>query len=1548
MTEQNKLYDEQTRTVVSDLVLSTNELTRYVISLLDSVSVDVDSLIAQLGDATDKIDEGVASLEQIRTQTLQDIHKAQDDISGVYEVFMKESQKLRNDLAGMYTQADALDNRIDTLEGAEADLRTLYATLGTVADAIEADINTSNIKVRDIQGRIAQAEVDVTGLRSQLSALSVDIQTNMLSVADFEARMSVLEQKVTSAASDIRNISDQISKAVVDINTINQRVAEADQTSRDALSLADTAYATVNSLTIDVNVLSTKLDSITNTYNQLYSSIADANAAVAKVNSDVNTLIDNVNSTTTGLTNRLAVMGNDLQEASVRLDSATSALNQMQISIEVLNQDYQSLNGQIQNQILDATNAVRSANTTATELADRIAVLTSEMIEYSTQAGQANQNIQQLKDDLSLAKTDLDNKIQDTNTELASVRAESLSLNNDTRGLRNEVSNLKTEVDNKAAVVANLSAHVDSQVAYVDLRVSEIDSEYLHKLERAADTALFMGKEIGYFAHDGNFESKLDASTGVATIRGEIAAIKSLMSVDNESLNSLQEIVDFIEQNRQDLENLGIANIAGLQVALDGKLGITAKAVDSTLFDGQAIGYFVHDGNFNSKLDTQAVVATLRTDITARSLSTHNHDTRYLRKDVDGTGAGNVAITAATTRVVSVTATAAGNKGSLQAYGNGTSAGELYVGKSNAIGGGMAISGVSDATAAGLAIGGGGIDNVVLYRQTAVGTREWTARNAITSNDWEFRGTLRAQGVFDGVNRVFSAEYLPEWAQVTNKPVQATRWPTYAEVTGKPTSFVPSAHTHLWADLTDKPLTFTPSVHSHLWADLTDKPATFTPSEHNHYNAISQGRVAAWSGTTSPTYQGISMVQAFTNGYDSDYGNVLNMRGDVDTQLLIDDAGQVKVRSKAATGGATWSNWFQLYSSLNKVSYADLLNVPTEFAPSAHVHPWAQITGVPVASVSAAGIVQLSSATNSTSATLAATSAAVKVAYDLAAGKVSKTSDTMTGTLTAANVLISGTQGTAANAVARRDFVETKLTKDLSQYFNGYLLAQTADYLSDANARNLGYSGFFRPNGATLDTQPLPSLMVHVSHPAYPGASHARGVGFDYGGTGWGAYVTRFDAEGVYLGRAKIYTEQDKPTAAELSAVPDSRTVNGKALTANIAITAADVGLGSVNNWVATSAVNDASNAKYATAGAVKTAYDLAANALPKNGGGSVIGPIESTGANGKFQVLNPNDGSAMAWFGFINDRSTVRYDGTGVGASNGFQVVGTGDAVKMYVDNTGEIFAKGTERVFHTSNLPTAAQVGALGLATGGTVLGMLTLAGIRNGMNSFGLFMDNQNIGAVNGIFFNDVSEAANEGLMFPKSGKLGNSTSAADFDNVYARDGRLYINTATVYDSLNKPTAADVGLGSVQDWTYSNSYTGGSASKYATEKAVTDAYTALNTGKASKGGDTFSAQMIFANGANSIGPGGDLTKAWALFGTTSAGLGIDPNEIHQKGDNLYVSVYTGKDIQMRVAGTTRLRVTATGASTENLSASSVTLIGGPTMAYNSTTGCLEITFA
>ena len=69
-------------------------------------------------------------------------------------------------------------------------------------------------------------------------------------------------------------------------------------------------------------------------------------------------------------------------------------------------------------------------------------------------------------------------------------------------------------------------------------------------------------------------------------------------------------------------------------------------------------------------------------------------------------------------------------------------------------------------------------------------------------------------------------------------------------------------------------------------------------------------------------------------------------------------------------------------------------------APSNHTHSWEQITNVPVASLTVRGITQLSSATNSTSETLAATSKAVKVVMDETNKKAPLNSPALSGTPT--------------------------------------------------------------------------------------------------------------------------------------------------------------------------------------------------------------------------------------------------------------------------------------------------------------------------------------------------------------------------------------------------------------------------------------------------------------------------------------------------------------------------------------------------------------------
>jgi hypothetical protein len=76
----------------------------------------------------------------------------------------------------------------------------------------------------------------------------------------------------------------------------------------------------------------------------------------------------------------------------------------------------------------------------------------------------------------------------------------------------------------------------------------------------------------------------LSANQGLI-LKGYIDTINTLLLSDNIDLDSLQEVVDFIELNRETLETLTISSIAGLQDALDTKVDkITGKQLSEEDF----------------------------------------------------------------------------------------------------------------------------------------------------------------------------------------------------------------------------------------------------------------------------------------------------------------------------------------------------------------------------------------------------------------------------------------------------------------------------------------------------------------------------------------------------------------------------------------------------------------------------------------------------------------------------------------------------------------------------------------------------------------------------------------------------------------------------------------------------------------------------------------------------------------------------------------------------------------------------------------------------
>lgn len=75
----------------------------------------------------------------------------------------------------------------------------------------------------------------------------------------------------------------------------------------------------------------------------------------------------------------------------------------------------------------------------------------------------------------------------------------------------------------------------------------------------------------------GNVDNTSDLNKPISTAtQAALDNILALLSSDEVTLDTLQEIVDFIQVNADDLANLGIANIAGLQSALDAKIAIAS------------------------------------------------------------------------------------------------------------------------------------------------------------------------------------------------------------------------------------------------------------------------------------------------------------------------------------------------------------------------------------------------------------------------------------------------------------------------------------------------------------------------------------------------------------------------------------------------------------------------------------------------------------------------------------------------------------------------------------------------------------------------------------------------------------------------------------------------------------------------------------------------------------------------------------------------------------------------------------------------------------
>ncbi|MKO31787.1 phage tail protein [Escherichia coli] len=155
-----------------------------------------------------------------------------------------------------------------------------------------------------------------------------------------------------------------------------------------------------------------------------------------------------------------------------------------------------------------------------------------------------------------------------------------------------------------------------------------------------------------------------------------------------------------------------------------------------------------------------------------------------------------------------------------------------------------------------------------------------------------------------------------------------------------------------------------PVSHTHPWSQITGVPAA---------SLTAKGTVQLSSATDSQSETEAATPKAVKIAYDLARGKYTAQDATTTRKGIVQlsSATDSQSETEAATPKAV------------KAAY----DLAAGKAPVSHTHPWSQITGVPAASLTAKGTVQLSSAINSTSEILAATPKAVKAAYDLANGK---------------------------------------------------------------------------------------------------------------------------------------------------------------------------------------------------------------------------------------------------------------------------------------------------------------------------------------------------------------------------------------------------------------------------------------------------------------------------------------------------------------------------------------------------------------------------------